>query len=166
MKAICAAAALIILAAGFAHAQKRQVLKEDLFQYSAPAGWTVRKIPQSKFKIAHAPPDGEFAPNVNVVIEIARVNLDAYAKASVGQLKGAFPDIKILSNKPFNSGPGAKGRRLVMEFTHQGRNMRNILYLFEGKENRKYVVTASGLKQYGSLYDSAFDSAAKTFAVK
>ena len=147
-------------------AEERLVIKDPLFSYLAPAGWAVRSLPQSKFKICHAAPDREFAPNINVVIESAPVGLDAYVNGNMAGLGRMFRGVKVVSNTPFTSAKGAKGRRLIVEFAHEGRQLRNLLYIFTGKGNRKYVVTGSGLKVYGSKYDQAFDSAAQTFAVK
>lgn len=136
------------------------------FSYQPPAGWHIRTFPGLKYKICYTTPANGFAPNINTVDEVAPVPMGPYMQASIAQMKRAYANLHVVSQKPFVTASGIQGARLVTDGVAAGKHMHQVFYVFPGTNNRKYVLTASSLASDHGKYDAATDQAMKTFKLQ
>ena len=136
------------------------------FSYLPPAGWHIRTLPGLKYKVCFAKPLAGFAPNINTVDEVAPVPMGPYVQASIAQMKRAYANLHVLSQKPFVTASGVHGVRMVTDGLAAGKHMHQVFYVFPGANSRKYVLTASFLASDGSKYDAVTDASMKTFTLK
>ncbi len=149
-----------------AHAQARLSEPSGGFSYVPPAGWKVKTFPGLKYKICYAAPSAGFAPNITTLDETAPVGLDEYVRVSFANMKRAYTKLAIKSQGAFVTNSGLRGSRTVTNGTMQGRNVRQVFYIFPAANNRKILATVSWLQASGEKYTAATDAAMKTFTLK
>ena len=164
------ASAVPLTAAG--HFSARRLNAERLsepaggFSYVPPTGWKIRTFPGAKYRISYTTPAQGFAPNINVVDEVAALSLKDYVRAGMSHMNLAYSHFRILSQAPFSTASGVHGVRLMADGTVGGRHVRQAFYIFPAAHSRKIIVTATWLASDGSKYAAAVDGAMKTFALK
>ena len=135
------------------------------FSYCPPKGWTMKELPGMKYQAAFGPTSGGFTPNINVVDEAFGGSLEDYFKGNVDALTKVFKKFKNLGKSDFKTDSGLKCIRLVTESEQQGMLLRQTFFFFDGKTNRKLVVTCSAPAEGGDKLDAAFGASLKTFSV-
>lgn len=133
------------------------------FSYNPPPGWKIRTFPGLKYKICYTTPAQGFAPNINAVDETAPLSLAEYVRVSMTHMNLAYAKFHIVTQGAFLTGSGLHGVRLVSNGTINGKNVRQIFYVFPAAHNRKIIVTASWLASDGNKYTAAADGAMKSF---
>src|SRR4051812_4395712 len=96
--------ALLTLAAApalLAAEQGDRVEAAGEFSYTAPAGWHVKTLPQSKYPIAFADPVNGFAPNINVIREGFSRSVQDYVRANLETMRKGLPEFANLGQTAF-----------------------------------------------------------------
>jgi hypothetical protein len=133
------------------------------FSYSPPPGWKIRTFPGLKYKICYAAPAHGFAPNIDVVDETAPMSLAEYMRVSMTHMHLVYAKFHVVTQGAFLTSSSLHGVRLVSNGTINGKNVRQIFYVFPAAKNRKIVVTVSWLASDGNKYTAASDGAMKSF---
>src|SRR5687768_3519468 len=60
----------------------RHTERAGRFSYYPPKGWRVAEMGGLKYRVVVGPPDGDFAPNLNVVDQKSKLSLREFAAAS------------------------------------------------------------------------------------
>lgn len=149
-----------------AHAQARLSEPSGGFSYVPPAGWKVKTFPGLKYKICYTTPSGGFAPNITTLDETAPVGLNEYVRVSFANMRRAYAKLTIKSQGAFVTNSGLRGSRTVTNGTMQGRNVRQVFYVFPAANNRKIIATVSWLQASGEKYTAATDASMKTFKLQ
>ena len=170
--AIALLAACLALAWGTSSGQAQTlgdtVSAPGVFSYQAPAGWSVKDVAMSKYKVCcDAPKDGVTA-NINVVVQPYPKSLADYVAFNKEQLKAtsALQNVIIVDEKPFTTAGGLAGTRLVITDTVFRTNLEQTFYFFAGNGDAKFVVTASCAVSAAQGYAPTFDASLKTFSIK
>lgn len=164
MTARAYAFALILTIAAAAGAAETR-LTEEAFSYAIPKGFEVMTLPGFKHKVAAGKPNAGFAPNLNVVEETFRGNIEQYADANEKTL-AKVPTYRKASRTTFKTTSGVGGVKLVYGNSQKSDQLRQVMYLIPGKGSLKYVLTGSSLAADGKKYDAAFDASAKSFTLR
>jgi len=152
------------------HAQAlgETVSAPGVFSYQAPAGWTLKDTPMSKYKFSFDTPKNNFAANINVVVQDYPKPLADYVALNKTQIKNIamLQNVLIVDEKPFTTTAGLQGTRLVITDTVGKSDLEQTFYIFAGDGDTKYVVTASCLVNDAQVYAPIFDASIKTFTTR
>ena len=108
------------------------------------------------------PPEGDFAPNLNVVDQKSKLSLKEFAETSKQALPKMLEEVKVLGEAPFRTQLGRKGYRFVIENRQGDRYLRQIFYLFDGWSGNKIIFTGTAPAAVGAKYDALFDESMRT----
>lgn len=163
---------LIVLLAAVGVAQEarsnRYTEPEGGFSYVPPKGWVLRRVAIGKYKFASSQPIDGFAPNINVIDEFAVASLDDYVNSQMQGLPKRYEQLglknfKVLRQSKFVTNQKLTGIKTVTQSTGNGKTIRQTFYFFEGKNNKKFVVTCSVPEDAGESFDKIFDDSIKSF---
>ena len=136
------------------------------FSYAVPAGWQIKTLPGLKYKICYVMPSAGFAPNINIVDEVAAVPLDTYIKASLGPMQKGYTNLHVLNTTSFPAAAGLVGRRMAITGSLLGKSVYQVFYFFPAANDRKIIATASWLNKDGTKYVAPVNAAMKTFKLQ
>jgi hypothetical protein len=141
------------------------VSSPGLFSYQPPDGWFVRDSPISKFKVSFEKLRGEFAPCITVAEEHFPGPLTAFAARTKNSFLSSpiFLNSTLVDESSFETSSGLQGMRLVLKDTISKLDLQQIVYVFAGDGDRKFLVTGSCLSGDGDQYASIFDDSIKSF---
>lgn len=135
---------------------------EGGYSFVPPRGWEMRTMPNLRYQAAIGPPARGFAPNINILDEVAKVSLDEYVKSNLVQLKTLFPKHRVLTQDTTRTDDGLEARRVVFANELNGTHLRQTAYFLE-RGTTKFVVTCSVPATDGEDYDDVFEKCLKTF---
>jgi hypothetical protein len=141
------------------------VLDKGLFSYQAPAGWTVPEMNLSH-PVALGPMKDGFAPNIHVDIKPNARPVSAYVADNMRAAGAAFPDFKLIDQRPFTTVAGLDGIRVVITDTVGQFHLQQIFYFFDGGSNQILVIGACCLAKDGASEAPLFDASIKTFTLE
>lgn len=141
---------------------------EGGFSYVPPKDWVLRELPGRKYKFAFGQPIDGFAPNINVVDELSVASLDDYVNTQMQALSRVYEQIglknfKILRQSKFVTEQKLTGIKIVTQSTANGKAISQTFYCFQGKSNKKFVVTCSVPGDAGESFGKTFDDSIKSF---
>lgn len=163
---------LILLAVGSGVAQEarsnRYTEPEGGFSYIPPKNWALRELPGRKYKFAFDQPIAGFAPNINVVDGLSAASLGDYVNAQMQALPKMYEQLglknfKVLRQSKFVTDQKLVGIKTITQSTTNGKTIRQTFYFFEGKNNKKFVVTCSVPGDAGESFGKTFDDSIKSF---
>ncbi|HVK02321.1 MAG TPA: hypothetical protein VM490_02535 [Armatimonadaceae bacterium] len=140
----------------------RHTERAGRFSYYPPKGWRVAEMGGLKYRVVVGPPDGDFAPNLNVVDQKSKLSLREFAAASKQSLPKMLEEVKVLGEAPFTTRHGRKGYRLTIENRQGGKHLRQVFYLFDGWSGNKIIFTGTAPAASGPKYDALFDESMRT----
>jgi hypothetical protein len=132
------------------------------FSYDPPAEWTVISFPGLAYRVAHGPPEHEFAANINVVDEAFAGSLADYVEENLQSMEKMFGGMRVLRREEFKTKDGESAVRILTENEQQGRLLRQT-FVFIGEGARKYVFACTALAEGGDQLDAAFLESAQSF---
>ena len=146
----------------------RYLASDGMFSFSIPSGWVLREIPGRKYKVAFGQPISGFAPNINVTDEAFSGALDAYVEGNLRVMpqmyeRLGYKNFQVLNRDVFYTSAKQAGARVITQSEVSGTVLRQTFFFFDGKDDRKLVVTCTTLADGGKDYDSVFEKSLKTF---
>lgn len=148
---------------------KRHVESQGGFSICIPYGWTVEVQEGQKYKQLFAPAAEQLTPNINFKDDTDSRSVDDYATVSVKYILDhikenvGVTDVKLLSQDHFVTASAIPGIRVVFRSEYKGLVVRTVQYYFSGSPNQKFILTGTALDKDQAVFDSIFDSAAKSF---
>ena len=141
----------------------------DVFRLSVPGDWDVRQDVKSVRLIALAPldgPDDPFRENLNVTIQDVpeATSLEAYYDDVFAEIATSIPSFQEVETRNTRIG-GVPAKRLVYEYTFNGRPFRVITYVLLGGD-RGYFLTGTALASTFDAYAETFEQIAETFELE
>ena len=137
------------------------------FSYCAPLNWDTLKTEKEKYTIVFGEKVNGMTPNINIKDEVVKMPLADYVELSTKNVLDSTKELKVSSLKVESQSDFAsasmRGFKVVFVSVYNGITVRSIQYLFSGKGDRKYVVTATALNSDKDVLDSVFDKSMKTF---
>ena len=169
---------LAVLALGLTSAPTSVLAQEDftehvygdVFRLSTPADWDVRRdVKESVRLIALAPldgPDDPFRENLNVTIQDVpeATSLEAYYDDVFAEIATSIPSFQEVETRNTRIG-GVPAKRLVYEYTFNGRPFRVITYVLLGGD-RGYFLTGTALASTFDAYAETFEQIAGSFELE
>jgi hypothetical protein len=140
----------------------RTVLAKGLFSYQAPAGWTTGESPLSPYPVSSEGFGQPHEASIRVNIEASPRNLPDYVDRWLKALRDGPDHAHILDRRPFVTAAQLDGVRVVTEI----RNLRQILYFFDGGSGQIIVVNACCLIRHAGHDTPLFDASLKTFSLE
>jgi hypothetical protein len=141
------------------------VLDKGLFSYQAPPGWTVPEMNLSH-PVAVGPMKNGFAPNIHVDIKTSSKTVADFVAENLRAVRAAFPDFKLIDQRPFSTAAGLDGIRVVITDTVDKFHLRQIFYFFDGGSNQILVISACCLAADGARDTPIFDGSIRTFSLE
>jgi len=141
------------------------VLDKGIFSYQAPPGWTVSELTASH-PIAVGPSENGFAPNIHVDIGPNTKTVKDYVADNLRAVRAAFPDYKLIDQRPFYTAAGLDGIRVVITDTVQKVHLQQIFYFFDGGSNQILIISGCCLVADGARKAPIFDASIKTFSLE
>ena len=136
------------------------------FSYTVPAGWQIKTLPGLKYRVCYAAPSAGFAPNINIVDEVAAMPLDTYVRVSLKMMQKGYTNLHMVSTTSFPAAAGLVGRRMAITGSLSGRSVYQVFYFFPAANNRKIIATATWLTKDGTKYVAPTNAAMKTFKLQ
>lgn len=136
------------------------------FRISTPADWGVNRDVGGMRLVASSPrvsPEDTFKENVNVTLEgvPADVSPQQYVEGQMILLQQGFAEMVVLEAADHTLG-GRPARRLVYEYTHDGRRLKALTYILVAAE-RAYVITGTTLPHTFQDYAPTMERIANSF---
>lgn len=149
---------------------ERYVAPNNEFSYLPPRDWNLVDYPGLKYQAAIGSPVNGFAPNINITETIAEASLDDFVDEEVKvtpQLAAQEGNkgFSFLNRSKFVTESQQNGHKLIFLREERGKLLRHSTYVFEGNNNKKFILTCTVLNDGAEAYDQVFDNSMKTFKV-
>jgi hypothetical protein len=125
----------------------RLVSVPHLFQYQAPAGWSVQSIATfSVYPIARDDANAAVVAQMTVQTETAPVSLADWSRQFLAKNRASLTAYRVRAGdlEPFGTKAGAKGFRATLDFSANvgptTLQLHHVFYLFAGSKNAKFAV--------------------------
>lgn len=142
----------------------KYVMQEKIvFSFDPPADWKTTTLPDLKHKIVLGPIAPSFTPNIVVVDESSNATFSTYVKDQQTALKEKLRRSTEVKSEEFVTSGGIKGHKFIFENEQDDRELRQIFYIFPGRDSTNWVITCSDLAERKGEQDKHFDKAMKTF---
>ena len=138
---------------------------ENGYSHRIPQGWEKKPPPQAGVTMIAAPAASGFSSNMVTTVEQFDGSLRAYADANLKSLQANLPDAKLVSDHEFV--PDNKASSYKLTFTNKMNkvDLAQALYLFEGKQGKKIIITCTASAKQGPELEPLFDDCMKTFTL-
>ncbi len=107
------------------------------------------------------PTKNGFAPNIHVDIGPNTKSVKDYVANNLRAVRAAFPDYKLIDQRPFSTAAGLDGIRVVIIDKVQKVRLRQIFYFFDGGSNQILVISGCCLAEDGVREAPLFDAASR-----
>jgi hypothetical protein len=136
-----------------------------LLPVRAPVGWTVPEM-NLPHPVAVGPLRDGFAPNIHVDIKPNAKTVKEYVADNLQAVRAAFPDFKLIDQRPFATAAGLDGIRVVVTDTVGKFHLQQIFYFFDGGAHQVLVISACCLAADGVHDAPVFDASIRTFSLE
>ncbi len=97
------------------------------------------------------------------MIEPSQLWLENYVDAAEEEMKKAIKGCKTLERSSFKTSAGAKGIRVVHEFSLSGKTVRSTFYAFDAAGDNKHVFTTTVVASRSAELAPVFDNIIRTY---
>jgi hypothetical protein len=136
------------------------------FSIVPPETWQITDaIPGTQYKSLIGQWENGHAPGITFVTETFNGQLNDFIDVVYEILKSTLGEnISIIQRSDFVTLKNVKGEKIITHYTMYGRNFRQFIYCFHGKNDVFLLVTCTALAEtsYG-YYNELFDRTVKTF---
>ena len=131
-----------------------------------PRGWEQTPMEGGNGVKFVAPKASGYTANFNVLSDPFAGSLDEYAEATISAVKAAVPAAVLGAKVPFGTDSGVASLKLPLRQKVKDVEVAQILYLFEGQNGRKMVLTSSTTATQLADMEKLFDACMKTLAIE